>query len=64
MSGGDFITYYSLIGLAVNIATMFNDEIRESWFEFGFLAFIVQLAVSTVAFPLVILIIIESIEEE
>lgn len=46
---------YMLIGLVVNVITMLNKEVWEYWIEFGVFGFIIQLTVSSLLFPLVLI---------
>ena len=52
---GEFIFYYFVAGLMVNLFTMISDDIREGFFEFGIIGFFLQLLLSTVFFPWVVM---------
>lgn len=49
----ELILYCIIIGVVINLLTMLNKEIREYWFEWGVLGFVVQMIFSTIFFPLI-----------
>lgn len=55
----EWIVFYMLIGLLINIASMFNKDVRGYWVEFGVIGFIFQLVISVVFFPLIVLFMID-----
>ena len=50
----EWISVYILIGIIVNVITMFNKDIWEYWIEFGAVGFLFQLAISAIAFPIIL----------
>lgn len=48
----DIFMYHMIVGVAFNIATVADNDIRPYWFEFGLGGFVIQLFFSSLLFPI------------